>query len=264
MASLVGYESSGDDQDDVPTSDQQQRQQPPPKTEPPTSRARLQHSAADGDDAPRQTSPPCDQGPLVTTKAEPPVPHNATLIGPSLPPPQADYAPLQDDNPDHLEEPQSPYSAERALIHDLTLPAYPDLDIPPSPPGSPPVGITKKFEQFLALKQKGVHLNAKLEESTVLRNPGVMDKLLDFVELEGAQQYETTLSLDLWNPSGFPESARVNKLKKLHEGSKKSKARQRPPGNRTSISFVPASTQTLPEGPLTGGLTRKQDETDAL
>ncbi|PHH61289.1 hypothetical protein CDD81_519 [Ophiocordyceps australis] len=242
MAALVGYESSGDDEDDVPTSEQQQQQ---PTIEPPTSKARVQQSATDGHDASCQTSPPCDQPPVATqSQSQPTVPQSVTLIGPSLPPPQDDSAPLQDGNTDPLEEPQSPYSTSRALIHDLTLPAYPDLDIPPSPPGSPPARTTKKFEQFLALKQKGVHFNTKLEESTALRNPGVMDKLLDFVELEGAQQYETTLSHDLWNPSGFPESAHTNKLKKLHEGSKRLKARQRPPGSRTSITFAPASTQT--------------------
>src|SRR5438132_953822 len=57
---------------------------------------------------------------------------------------------------------QSPYSTSRSLIRDLTLPPYPNLDIPQSPPGSPPPELTQKFAQFLELKKQGVHFNDKL------------------------------------------------------------------------------------------------------
>jgi hypothetical protein len=137
--------------------------------------------------------------------------------------------------------PQSPYSANRSLIHDLTLPSVPDFDIPPSPPGSPLQAIDKKFSQFLDLKKKGVHFNQKLESSAALKNPNLMDKLMRFVELDGASQYETTLSKDLWNPAAFPEWAYRENLRKSREQIVKEREAHNASGARKGVEFVPAS-----------------------
>lgn len=119
--------------------------------------------------------------------------------------------------------PGSPYTTTRNIIHDLTLPTVPDLDIPPSPPGSPPPGLNKKFEQFLALKKQGVHFNAKLENSAALKNPSVMDKLMGFVGVEGKTQYETTLGGEIWDPSSFPDSVYKTGLRRSQERLEKGK-----------------------------------------
>ncbi|KAJ6155043.1 hypothetical protein N7470_005609 [Penicillium chermesinum] len=47
----------------------------------------------------------------------------------------------------------------------------PNLDIPPSPPGSPDPAANAKFQHFLSLKHQGVHFNAKLATSSSLKNP---------------------------------------------------------------------------------------------
>jgi hypothetical protein len=56
----------------------------------------------------------------------------------------------------------------------------PNLNIPPSPPGSPPQKSTRKFTQFLELKKKGQHFNQRLENSSVLRDLNHSRKLMDF------------------------------------------------------------------------------------
>lgn len=179
-----------------------------------------------------------------------PVTQSAVPIGPSLPPAEerdATAGGVVDDD-GHAdgagpgEAPPSPYTAARALIHDLTLPAVPNLDIPPSPPGSPSSRLTKTFERFLALKKQGVHFNAKLEQSSALKNPSAMDKLMEYAGLHGEKQYETTLSHDLWNPAALPEFAYVDRLKQTREKLAKRIETARPAaGTRTSVDFVPAT-----------------------
>ena len=187
--------------------------------------------------SPENTVPP--PGPAIK-------PSNAT-IGPSLPPAEDIISTSEalPEDPDTVMEfnraPSSPYSATRSLIQELTLPSVPDFDIPPSPPGSPPAAIDKKFAQFLDLKKKGIHFNQKLEQSAALKNPNVMDKLMRFVELEGAKQYKTTLPKELWDPTAFPDWAHREGLRKSREQIIKQKEAQNASGNRKAPDFVPAS-----------------------
>ena len=155
-----------------------------------------------------------------------PQPQNDAPLGPSLPPNGSHYpepSPEPAINIDMSEAPGSPYTTTRNIIHDLTLPTVPDLDIPPSPPGSPPPGLNKKLEQFLTLKKQGVHFNAKLENSAALKNPSVMDRLMGFVGIEGKDQYATTLDRELWDPATFPDSVYVDKLRRSQERQEKGK-----------------------------------------
>jgi hypothetical protein len=185
---------------------------------------------------------------------------SAVPLGPSLPSADAITNALPD--PDESQEPPaSPYSANRALIHDLTLPSVPNLDIPPSPPGSPPLGANKKIDQFLQLKKKGVHFNSKLEQSTALRNPSLMDKLLDFVGIDEVGQYETTLPKELWDPRGFPEWAFRDKLSKSREKIAKEKEADRTGGGRTAIDFVASNSSSAGAATgTTGGLNSRGEK----
>lgn len=178
-----------------------------------------------------------------------PVRQHEVALGPSLPPVEEAFAPP----PQADEAPASPYTANRALLRDLTLPALPNLDIPPSPPGSPPPATTKKFEQFLELKEKGTHFNAKLAASSALRNPGLMDKLMDFVGLDDKDQYATTLPAELWNPAGFPEWAFRGPLKKSQDRIRKEREAEKASGTRAALDFVPASSASgTPTGKSAG------------
>jgi hypothetical protein len=160
------------------------------------------------------------------------------------------------DDQDPASRSASPYSSNRALLRDLTLPSAPNLNIPPSPPGSPPPGTNKKFEKFLELKKKGTQFNAKLEQSTALKNPSLMDKLMRFVEVDEHSQYSTTLATDLWNPAAFPEWAFKEKLRKSHDKVLKEKEAEKTTGTRTTVEFVPSSTSAGQDTTARSGLLR--------
>ncbi len=160
--------------------------------------------------------------------------------------------------------PGSPYSAEREAIRSLTMPAVPDTAIPASPPGSPSPAlraVDKKFAQFLELKRKGVHFNAKVAGSPALANPALADKLLAFVGIgasagdgendavaavgssssgsssSSSAQYATTLSPDIWNPAAFPRYAFREQLRAAQAEGAQARAR----GRGAAVDFVPAT-----------------------
>lgn len=90
---------------------------------------------------------------------------------------------LEDDASKEDANQETPYSSNRQMIQNLTLPTVPNLNIPPSPPGSPPRKSTQKFAQFLELKKKGQHFNQRLESSSVVRDPNHSSKLMDFASV---------------------------------------------------------------------------------
>jgi hypothetical protein len=137
--------------------------------------------------------------------------------------------------------PQSPYSANRALLRDLTLPTIPNYDIRQSPIGSPISGTNIKFKHFLDLKKQNVHFNEKLSRSTALKNPSLMQKLMDFSDIDEASQYATTLSNELWNPGSLPEFAYKEELSKNQQRILKKREDEKIRGLRESVEFVPAT-----------------------
>ena len=134
--------------------------------------------------------------------------------------------------------PQSPYSVYRTSVWDLTLPQVPNLNIPPSPPGSPPPGIEKKFEHFLELKRRGVHFNAKLSKSSALKNPSLLQKLMASAGVDEHDQYHTTLSKNLWDPTAFSSWAFKEELAKSQQEVGKRKEEEKVRIQREAIDFV--------------------------
>ena len=159
--------------------------------------------------------------------------------GPAMPSEDMPDSELPEENGEALS--QSPYSANRALIRDLTLPSVPNYNIPPSPPGSPVASTNAKFKHFLDLKRQGVHFNEKLAKSAALKNPSLMEKLMDFSDIDEVAQYDTTLPKELWNPSGFPESAYKEGLAKSQKSIIKKREDEKAKGTRPSVEFVPAT-----------------------
>ncbi|OTB07632.1 hypothetical protein M426DRAFT_241670 [Hypoxylon sp. CI-4A] len=158
----------------------------------------------------------------------------ALAEGPSFPP--LEEEPMEDDGPGL--PPGSPYTATRALLRDLTLAPVPNTEIPPSPPGSPPPATNAKFERFLELKKQGVHFNSKVAQNPSLRNPALMDKLMSFVELGSpADQYQTTLPTDIWDPAAFPRWAYKEQLKQSQTEIEKARARSK----GAPVEFVAAA-----------------------
>lgn len=135
--------------------------------------------------------------------------------------------------------PSSPYSASRALIQDLTLPSVPNLEIPPSPPGSPDPIASGKTAQFLSLKQKGVHFNEKLAASSSLKNPSLFLKLCEHTGINNESQYATTLPADVWDHRTLPAWAYKEELNRMQQAirSKIEEAKQTDK-SRSAIEFT--------------------------
>ncbi|QUC18379.1 uncharacterized protein UV8b_02620 [Ustilaginoidea virens] len=258
MAGLVGYASSDDE--DVTS----QKTESPKVTS--LSTERITHPISTSKLGPEGAAASANPSRRPSNPSSPSAPSQPIVgpvaLGPSLPPPDASPS---DPALKHLPEdfsdsgkgasaPPSPFSANRALIHHLTLPSIPNLDIPASPPGSPPPGANQKMEQFLHLKRRGTHFNSKLESSTALRNPSLMDKLLSFVDLSGPRQYETTLPPELYDPGSFPRWAYRKELR--HSREEVLKEREGDKAAARGIEFVPASS-TTPVGGLSKGEKRK-------
>ncbi|KAK8019585.1 hypothetical protein PG990_004723 [Apiospora arundinis] len=220
MAGLVAYGSS-DEEDEVEVEVTQPPTAPKPLKSPPK-------ATVEAKDAP-DTTPKAEP----TAQAPPPLAEPSGVIGPmpqqgdanpSFPP--LEDAPIDDEEAGLVLPPGSPYSASRALLRNLTLPRVPNMDIPPSPPGSPPPKINKQFEQFLELKKNGVHFNSKIAQSSALKNPGLMDKLMNFVEIDHKGQYQTTLGPDLWDPAAFPREAYKEGLRQNQVDINQARARE--------------------------------------
>lgn len=156
---------------------------------------------------------------------------------------------------EQLSTPQSPYTANRTAIRELTLPSIPNLDIPPSPPQSPPPSTNAKFAHFLKLKKQGVHFNEKLAKSSALKNPSLMQKLMDFAEIGEDNEYATSLAHDLWNPKGFPSWTYKEELATSQQNVLKQQEAEKK--GRTAVDFVSATTSNEPSrngilGPVSG------------
>ncbi|KAI0533070.1 HCNGP-like protein-domain-containing protein [Xylaria digitata] len=178
-----------------------------------------------------------------TKEAEIKVDEAQAVYGPQIGPSSGSGFPPLEEDPAGAEiplPPGSPYTAMRALSRHLTLPAVPDMDIPPSPPGSPSATTSKKFENFLELKKKGVHFNSRLADTASMKNPALADKLMAFVELDHRDQYRTTLTTDLWDPDVFPRHAFKEQLRQSQSDIAQARAR----ATGAPVKFVSSETSS--------------------
>lgn len=138
-------------------------------------------------------------------------------------------------------------------MQDLTMPVFPNLDIPPSPPASPPANLDSKISTFLTLKKENIHFNARLAASSALKNPSLLSRLIESAGLdERRDQYATTLPHALWNPDDLPGYASVEVLSKIQTDIAQKKEAERKGHQR---SFVPAQAKDLTRGTKNGNST---------
>ncbi|KAI1330251.1 HCNGP-like protein-domain-containing protein [Xylariaceae sp. FL0255] len=245
MAGLVAYDSSDEDEDVKP----QSSLEPLRKTEKAVADASSSHDPIPKPEAIPVAAPA--PGPGAAQQQDEKQAVYGPQIGPSAPSASAaGFAPL----PEVDEEPQlpnprpgSPYTATRALLRDLTLPPVPNMDIPPSPRGSPSpssqaaaAATDKKFEHFLSLKRKGVHFNSRVASNPAMKNPALMDKLLAFADMGGdntQSQYRTSLPSDILpSPSEYARTAYKEQLRLSQSEISQARAR----GKGAPVEFVPA------------------------
>ncbi len=133
----------------------------------------------------------------------------------------------------------SPYSSNRSMVQELTLPIHANLNIPPSPPNSPYPGLDQKISHFLSLKHRGIHFNTKLASNSALKNPSLLAKLIESAgfDEEGAQdQYASTLPRELWDPYGFPVDVYTKDLTKTQQDVEKRKSGERKGAQREFVT----------------------------
>lgn len=124
------------------------------------------------------------------------------------------------------------------------MPTVPNFDIPDSPPPPPPnseedaalAATTKKIERFLELKKQGIHFNERLQNSSSLRNPSLLPKLMEFAGISREDSHATSLPESLAVPVKWPEDCYIESL--LRQNEKKQKKRL---ADREKLDFVPAS-----------------------
>lgn len=125
------------------------------------------------------------------------------------------------------------------------MPPYPDFDIPDAPPPPPTnseeaaklAATTKKFERFLELKKQGVHFNERLQNSSSLRNPSLLPKLMDFAGIRTEDSYATTLAEGEGGvPVKWAEECYVENLVKANERREKKRTAE----GREKVEFVPS------------------------
>ncbi|KAJ5585326.1 uncharacterized protein N7459_005126 [Penicillium hispanicum] len=194
--------------------------------------------------------PPVAVSQANQTKAQVPVKHSQGQPPSIIPPSQAPSGPVL--GPASIERTQSPeglsaggrsspFSMSRALVQDLTLPPVPNLDIPPSPPGSPDPAANAKFEHFLALKKQGVHFNAKLATSSSLKNPSLLMKMMEHAGIDEQSQYDTSLPAELWSTSSLPSWGFKEELLRSQQETRQKTEDKKTAGQRSAIEFVAGS-----------------------
>lgn len=151
--------------------------------------------------------------------------------------------------------------SERDAIRFLTQASHPMTSIPSSPPGSPDPAANAKFRRFLELKAKGLHFNEDLARKSSFRNPSLLPTMMARVGIEEADQYNTSLPPDLWNPTGFPAFAYKEELIKnqqmLRDKEQAAKKALSASGKRT-IEFSSAGRSGSASRESTPGSIRKK------
>ncbi|KAI2818065.1 hypothetical protein CBS63078_10387 [Aspergillus niger] len=151
------------------------------------------------------------------------------------------------------------FLADRALIHDLTLPPLPNLDIPPSPPGSPNPAANAKIAHFLTLKKQGMHFNEKLAGSTSLKNPSLLKKMMDHAGIDDQAQYHTSLPPEVWSINDLPSWGYKEELLKAQREIQIGAEERKSAGQRDAINFVAATpSESSRTGPISSSRAKQR------
>lgn len=243
MSTLVGYNSSSDEEDKVT------------ETVPVPSADNGKSSPNKSDNTIRQAAYHENYTPSLNNEIQGnPGVNVGPLVGPSMPMTTDELA--RDSSTDQVDS-----LSERDAVRYLTQPSHPMTSIPPSPPGSPDPALNAKFKRFLELKTKGVHFNDDLGRKATFRNPSLLVTLMDRAGLESDDQYKTSLPLSVWDPLNFPPYAFREELLRsqqtLRDQQQAVKKSQSAAGKR-SIEFTSGGTSGHTSRDSTPGLSSKR------
>lgn len=248
MSALVGYESSSDE-DEAPTAQLQSAQTI--LKEPQTALVSATNGNRKNVENESTTSKPGEGKDTI------PKPGDGPMVGPARPE-ATDTELAEDASADILET-----MSERDAIRYLTQTTHPMTSMPYSPPGSPDPALNAKFKRFLDLKAKGVHFNDDLANKSTFRNPGLLATMMMRAGLEGDDQYQTSLSRNIWDPLGFPSAAYKEELLRsqqaLRDQDQATKKSLSAAGKRT-IEFTTGGTSGSSSRASTPGMPNKRNK----
>ncbi|KAK7885676.1 hypothetical protein LTR67_010027 [Exophiala xenobiotica] len=234
MSALVGYESSSDEEEvpipKAPTGSERNRKPVGSTVVEPRGQSSNEELAPPSNWISGASAVSADVGPM---------------LGPSMPEHMG-----SDAEQDPLSELQQSMS-ERDIIHHLTAASHPMTSLPPSPPGSPNPALEAKFKKFVELKAKGVHFNEDLARKATFRNPSLLPTLMVRVGLEEDDQYRTSLSQEVWDPSAFPPSVYKEALLRSQQSLREQEA-----ANKKSLSASGRRTIEFTSGGTSGNTSR--------
>ncbi|KAM0690388.1 hypothetical protein Q7P36_009155 [Cladosporium allicinum] len=172
-------------------------------------------------EARRETQPLKAAPPIEATRPPAPAPappQDAPTEGPTRPTSNPPLDTLSAPAAPTTTTPFSPYTFTRQRLRELTMPPIPNFSIPDAPTPPPQnseeaaqlAAVSKQFERFLELKKQKIHFNERLQNSTSLRNPGLLPKLMAFAGIEDARDcYESSLPEELGVPARWHEDLYV-------------------------------------------------------
>ncbi len=239
MSGLVGYDSSSDEEAPI---------KPRPNVAPPS-------EALNPAIAPTSEAQPNKDEVIHTPIAPRDEPTIGPLLGPAAKP----------NGTSAIDETGSPTPladiSERDAIRYLTQAPVPATSLPPSPPGSPDPAANERFRRFLELKTKGLHFNEDLAKKTTFRNPSLLSTMMSRAGIAEQSQFNTSLPLDLWNPTDFPEWAYKEGLLKSQQeiqGQNEAKKKMLSASGKRTIDFALESTSAASSRKSTPGQQSKR------
>ncbi|KAG8933378.1 hypothetical protein FRC02_012054 [Tulasnella sp. 418] len=127
----------------------------------------------------------------------------------------------------------------REMLRPLPIEGVEDWDIPPEPEEAYDPTLKAKVASFHSLKKQGKHYNDSLMRNKSFRNPHILEKLVEFVNLEETKG--TNFPKDVWDPFDVQPEWYADKIAVLQKARSEEKLKAQAPGQRTKIIFQSSS-----------------------
>ncbi|KAI9033266.1 HCNGP-like protein-domain-containing protein [Hyaloraphidium curvatum] len=108
------------------------------------------------------------------------------------------------------------------------------LVLPPEPEGAVDPQLQAKMEKWTQLKREGTSFNKALMNNKAFRNPSIMNKLIEFLDLD---QFGSNFPPDSFDPRGFGPESFLEELTKAQN-------------QRSEQRTLPGGAPSGPSGPL--------------
>ncbi|XP_025017214.1 SAP30-binding protein isoform X3 [Tetranychus urticae] len=140
-----------------------------------------------------------------------------------------------EESPEHLEKQKEPFRPISPTTFHLGLQgkSSDEIEIPPPPPGQPPIDLVKKINNLHEKMKQGIDMKGSIESRKDFRNPSIYEKLIVFCDID---ELGTNYPKDIYDPHCWGPEAYYDELarKQKEEMDKKEKERK----DRTKVEFV--------------------------